>query len=114
MSFSQKIDTYISGTDLTLAKLVQKLQVDVYAISFVLLSLPSALPIPAPGYSLPFGVVLLVLGIQMLLGVKVPWLPKWAAHRAISLNTDGKIYKGALSFLRFFEKYIHVRYTSLS
>ncbi len=46
-----------------------------FGFLFVLLSLPSALPIPAPGYSIPFGIVIFVLAIQLLIGRRRPWLP---------------------------------------
>ncbi|HAN45257.1 MAG TPA: hypothetical protein DCQ32_01750 [Cyanobacteria bacterium UBA8156] len=46
-----------------------------FGLLFVLLSLPSALPIPASGYSTPFGVVVLILALQWLVGRPSPWLP---------------------------------------
>ncbi|NEP28671.1 exopolysaccharide biosynthesis protein, partial [Moorena sp. SIO3I6] len=48
----------------------------IFGFIFVILSLPSALPVPAPGYSIPFGIVILLLAIQLIVGAKRPWLPK--------------------------------------
>ena len=39
----------------------------IFGFLFVILSLPSALPVPAPGYSIPFGIVG-ALGGHLLLG----------------------------------------------
>ena len=51
-----------------------------FGFLFVLLALPSALPIPAPGYSVPFGIVMFVLAMQLIIGRQRPWLPKsWRA-----------------------------------
>ena len=47
-----------------------------FGFLFVLLSLPSALPIPAPGYSTPFGIVMFLLAIQLIAGSEQPWLPE--------------------------------------
>ena len=47
-----------------------------FGFLFVLLSLPSALPIPAPGYSTPFGIVMFLLAVQLIAGREKPWLPE--------------------------------------
>ncbi|MEL6161436.1 MAG: exopolysaccharide biosynthesis protein [Cyanobacteria bacterium J06623_5] len=47
-----------------------------FGFLFVLLSLPSALPIPAPGYSTPFGIVMFLLAAQLIAGRDQPWLPE--------------------------------------
>lgn len=47
-----------------------------FGFLFVLLSLPSALPIPAPGYSTPFGIVMFLLAVQLIIGRDQPWMPE--------------------------------------
>lgn len=47
----------------------------IFGFLFVILSLPSALPVPAPGYSVPFGILIFLLAMQLLVGSKSPWLP---------------------------------------
>ena len=47
-----------------------------FGLLLIILSLPSALPIPAPGYSTPFGIAIALIGIQMLGGGRTIWLPK--------------------------------------
>lgn len=47
-----------------------------FGFLFVLLSIPSALPIPAPGYSTPFGLVIFLLAVQLVVGRDQPWLPE--------------------------------------
>lgn len=52
-----------------------------FGFLFVLLSFPSALPIPAPGYSVPFGIAMFVLAVQLLIGREEPWFPAgWRNH----------------------------------
>ena len=48
----------------------------IFGFLFVLFSIPSALPVPAPGYSIPFGIVMFILASQLILGAEKPWLPK--------------------------------------
>ncbi len=40
-----------------------------------LLALPAALPLPAAGYAVPFGLGIFVLGIELIVGRPRPWLP---------------------------------------
>lgn len=61
-----------------------------FGFLLAVLSLPSALPIPAPGYSTPFGIVLLLLGWQLLVGASTPWLPPPAAQAHDAAIPDSK------------------------
>ncbi len=66
-----------------------------FGFLFVLLSLPSALPLPAPGYSVPFGILLFVLAVQLLIGSKQPWLPeKWLNRDFDRVTIQGFLKKG--------------------
>ena len=77
------------------------------------MALPSALPVPAPGYSIPFGIVLLLFAFQRLLGRKSPWIPKWAAKLPISIDTSGRTYAIVEKFLGFFERFVRTRFSAL-
>ncbi|MGQ9866608.1 MAG: exopolysaccharide biosynthesis protein [Pseudanabaenaceae cyanobacterium] len=75
-----------------------------FGLLFVLLSLPSALPIPAPGYSTPFGVVLLILALQWLVGRPTPWLPLAVRDRPIARPALAEVLQKALPWLHRLEK----------
>lgn len=62
--------------DVTLDEMLNLAGERTFGFLFVLLSLPSALPIPAPGYSIPFGIVMALLAVQLITGAEQPWLPK--------------------------------------
>lgn len=66
-----------------------------FGFLFVLLSLPSALPIPAPGYSVPFGIVMLLLAVQLIAGSEQPWLPENFRKKGFDRTTvQGFLRKG--------------------
>ncbi|WJI25095.1 exopolysaccharide biosynthesis protein [Thermosynechococcus sp. B0] len=74
-----------------------------FGFLLAVLSLPSALPIPAPGYSTPFGIVLLLLGWQLLVGASTPWLPPRLLKRTMPRSQIQKIVRTALPWLRRIE-----------
>jgi len=80
-----------------------------FGILLVILSLPSALPVPAPGYSTPFGIVLMLLGLQMMSGRGRPWLPERVLRKEISKEFAGKLVRSANRFLGLAERLIRPR-----
>lgn len=74
-----------------------------FGFLFVILSLPSALPIPAPGYSVPFGIVLFVLAIQLIAGRERPWLPEKWRDRSFDLKQVQKVIKAGVPWLQRIE-----------
>lgn len=85
----------------TLADILELSGGRTFGFLFVLLSVPSALPIPAPGYSIPFGLVMFVLAVQLAAGAKTPFLPAKLAKRPLELKTiQGFLDKGIPWFRR--------------
>lgn len=95
--------------DITLQDIVDAVGMRGFGILIVLLALPSALPVPAVGYSMPFGLLLLLLSIQIALGHRVPWMPQWALKLTIRRSFAEKIVSWACAFLSRFEKLIKRR-----
>ncbi len=80
-----------------------------FGLLLVFLSLPSALPVPAAGYSTPFGVILLLLGLQMLCGRRVPWLPGWTTRITIKRDLARKMLGAAIRFFEKIERFLKPR-----
>jgi hypothetical protein len=56
----------------------------------VILSLPPALPIPTPGYSTPFGVLISLLAIQLISRDKTPSLSEKNAEPSSSTHHSAR------------------------
>lgn len=103
-----------TGEDLTLGDITTAVGERGFGILFVLLSLPSALPVPAPGFSTPFGVVIFLLSLQLISGRAVPWIPEWASRKVIKRSTADRMIKGAAAFFAMIERYIKPRFLPMT
>ncbi len=74
-----------------------------FGFLFVVLALPSALPVPAPGYSIPFGIVLFLLAAQLVAGAKQPWVPQRFAKHSVPLSNVQAFLKTGLPWLQRIE-----------
>ncbi|MEL7355008.1 MAG: exopolysaccharide biosynthesis protein [Cyanobacteria bacterium J06560_6] len=75
-SFSSQTNVPVTrSAEVTLNEILEIAGERTFGFLFVLLSLPSALPIPAPGYSTPFGIVMFLLAVQLIIGREQPWMP---------------------------------------
>ncbi len=97
------------GSDISLKRILENVDEQGFGLLLMVLSLPSALPIPAAGYSTPFGILFIVLGIQMLIGRHRPWLPEWAARRTMTRSFAEKAIGMATRWLGHVEKLVHPR-----
>ena len=95
----------------TLVDILGIAQERVFGFLFVLLALPSALPVPAPGYSIPFGVVMFLLAVQLIKGAQQPWVPRRFSQHPIPLTKVQAILNKGLPWLRRIEAIARPRYT---
>ena len=75
----------------------------IFGFLFVILALPSALPVPAPGYSIPFGIAMFCLAIQLIIGRDTPWLPDKLLKGSMKLETVQKFLKMGLPWVQRIE-----------
>ena len=81
-----------------------------FGVLLMLLSLPSALPIPAPGYSIPFGIAMAIIAAQILVGRDTVWLPARILRCRIHPKLAAKMVGAGAAFLRRIEKLIKPRW----
>lgn len=101
--------TEFAGKSLCIGELCSKVADKGFGLSLILLALPSALPIPAPGYSTPFGIAIIFLGAQLMMQRNVIWLPRRIAAVQIHSSLSNKMLGAALKFLTRTEKWIRPR-----
>ena len=80
-----------------------------FGLLLVVLSLPSALPVPAPGYSTPFGIVIALVALQLSFSRRTLWLPRMLANIRIEPKLAHSMLSSASNFLLKVERYIKPR-----
>lgn len=95
----------------TLEEILQLAGERIFGFLFVILSIPSALPVPAPGYSVPFGILIFLLAIQLIGGAKRPWLPRRMQNYPMKLETVQGVVKAGVPWLRRIEAIARPRLT---
>lgn len=98
-----------SGADVSIANVFQRIGDRGFGLLLMILSLPSALPLPAPGYSTPFGILLAILALQMIFGRRSPWLPAWTGKLKLSGGFAEKMLGMSAKFFRYIEYFIRPR-----
>ncbi len=111
-SLSQSLNRLLEtshSNNLSIGKISDRVGDKGFGLLLVLLSLPSALPVPAPGYSTPFGLLLSILGLQMMLGKQSPWLPARARRIVLKRTVAEKVIRGGAFFFGKVEHLIRPR-----
>ena len=107
------IVTAHSAERIAVGEIVHALRNRAFGLSILLLGLPNCLPMP-PGIPVICGVLLGLVGAQMMLGRDELWMPRWLAARTVSRGLLDKIVNGALRWIRRFEVYSRPRMTYFS
>ena len=84
-----------------------------FGFLFVVLALPSALPIPAPGYSVPFGIAMFFLAVQLIIGRDRPWLPAKILNWSLPLKKVRGFIKKSIPWLEKIEAITKPRLSSV-
>ncbi|BBA78768.1 exopolysaccharide synthesis protein [cyanobacterium endosymbiont of Rhopalodia gibberula] len=99
------------ASDVKLADILSLAGERIFGFLFIILALPSALPVPAPGYSVPFGILMFILAIQLAAGYKVLWFPERIMKGSIKLETVQKFLEKGLPWLKKIETLTRPRMT---
>ncbi len=95
------------GERVALSTLVEMLGDRSFGILLCLWALPCAIPIP--GISTPFGLLIILTGIQMILGLRQPWLPKFVTSQSMARADFMRMLDKALPYVVRMERYCRPR-----
>lgn len=96
----------------TIGELIDGLAHHGMAIVLILFSIPSALPVPAAGYSTILSIPLFFIGFRLLLGRETVWLPERWRQKEFSPKRFAKFSEKMNSFVLFLERFSKPRFTS--
>ncbi|GAB4214291.1 MAG: exopolysaccharide biosynthesis protein [Synechococcales cyanobacterium] len=82
-----------------------------FGVFLAILAFPSALPLPAPGYSTPFGLFIVIVAVQWLVGAHTPWLPARIVNASVSWEQFQSLLKVGIPWLKRLERLTRPRFT---
>lgn len=86
-----------------------------FGVLLAISALPMCLPVPVPpGYTTLFSIPLFIFSIQMIIGMRVPWLPEWIEKKEIKRASLEKLVVKAGPWLKKIEKHLQPRLTYIS
>lgn len=80
-----------------------------YQLLLLLIALPFVGPIPLPGFSIPFGLVVSLLGLRLALD-RGPWLPQRVLQREISVSALRRLLAATSRIVQVMELLVRPRW----
>jgi hypothetical protein len=75
---------------------------------------PNSLPVNMPGVSAVLGLPLLFLALQLMVGLPVPWLPRFLLHRSFPRQGFARVLNHVVPWIRRAERLLRPRLTVLA
>jgi hypothetical protein len=94
----------VSGETVSVNEIAQFMQRRTIGALLVIFALPMVISIPAPGVSVAFGIPLILVSAQLLLGFTHVWLPRTFARRQIAQSNLTHLIDRAMPWLSKLEK----------
>jgi len=98
----------VSEHGVTLGEMMDRLHGRGFMLFLILLSVPFCQPIPLPGLSVLFGLVIAFIGLRVTLRQQ-PWLPERARRIVVSGKTTEKLIAAAAWLIKWIEKWSRPR-----
>lgn len=111
-SLAQSLEQILLSAELegpTVGQIIHEIGEKGFGLIFLIMALPSALPVPAPGYSTPFGVIISLIALQMLIGRKQIWLPQRLCRIKLKPSLARSMLGAVHRFLHYVERFIRPR-----
>lgn len=96
--------------DISIREILDMLGNRAFGLAILVFSLPNSLPIPSPpGFSAIFGVPIILLAVQIVIGRPTPWLPRRFGGYRFSRAKFTAFLQKALPYIRKVERLLHPR-----
>jgi hypothetical protein len=93
----------------TIGEIIQLMHQRAYSFLLLIIALPFCTPIPLPGLSTPFGVVIAFIGLRIAFGMK-PWLPDRLLRVSLPAKWLPRIFKSAEKPVGWLERILRPRH----
>jgi len=112
--FSDQLENWLSSDGpKTIGQLGEVFGERTFAVTILLLMFLPALPLPTGGITHVFEAIVVLLGLQMILGFKTIWLPQKLRHRELGDAMTGKAVPMIAKRIRWFERFSKPRGTRI-
>lgn len=98
----------LKGESVPLSRLVEMVELRGHSVLLILFSFPFMLPIPVPGLSIIFGLIIAIAGARIAFGLP-PYIPKKWLTKDISTVRAKQIFMAASKVLGKLEKFLRPR-----
>ncbi|HVX47749.1 MAG TPA: exopolysaccharide biosynthesis protein [Candidatus Saccharimonadales bacterium] len=103
--FSVQLEAWLkSKGPKTLTGLDEVFQDKSFAITFLVLMVFPALPLPTGGITHVFEIIVMLLCLELVIGLRSPWLPKKWKHMHLGKTLTGKVIPTMMRWIRWFER----------
>jgi len=96
------------GRPVELGAILEKTNGRGFNLLLILITLPFISPVPLPGFSIPFGLVIALIGTRFALG-QTPWLPERLLKRKLPARSVGRVLRGAGRIVNLLEYLLRPR-----
>jgi hypothetical protein len=113
-AFSDQLDEWLdSPGKKTIGDLLEVFEDKAFALAFLLLMAPSALPIPTGGVTHVLEIITMLLAVELIVGRRSPWLPqRWLRHE-LGPTTQRRAIPILIRRIRWFERFSRPRLQAL-
>jgi len=98
-----------AGERISLRELIGRLGDRVYGLLLLILALPNTLP-TIPGFSTVFGLLMVLVAVQMAIGLRCPWIPEFLLRKSFPHAEFTRFMTRALPYLQRLERFLKPRW----
>ncbi len=98
--------------EVTLGEIIALMQQRAYSFLLLIVALPFCTPVPLPGLSTPFGLVIAFIGLRIACGLH-PWLPERLLRVRLPAKWLPRMFRAAERPVRWIERHLRPKYSML-